>query len=199
MLAQLYAEDRICPPLYLHGLKTRAKLYAYWETYLITYTGTHAFILNHNKHITVPDIGIFMNSYNRFTYIIILVTNLCLFRSLVYGTELILIAILYLLRTYTYDRLIFIPISRRTHLYLSPVGHILILVSRRTHTYIDFLICDIEPLHILRLISRRTHTYAYLSSDIYLCLSLEGHILIQISQRTYIRLILILVLRILYL
>ena len=47
--------------------------------------------------------------------------------------------------------------------------------------------------------TRRTHTYAYLPSDIYLCLSLEGHILIQISQRTYIGLILILVLRILYL
>ena len=84
-------------------------------------------------------------------------------------------------------------------LFRSPVGHIFILISRRTHTYIDFLICDTELRHILILISRRTHTYAYLPSDIYLCLSLEGHILIQISQRTYIELILILVLRILYL
>ena len=79
------------------------------------------------------------------------------------------------------------------------VGHIFILISRRTHTYIDFLVCDTKLIHILTLISCRTHTYAYLPSDIYLCLSLEGHILIQISQRTYIGLILILVLRILYL
>ena len=137
-----------------------------------------------------------MNSYNTFTYIILLVTNLCLFRSLVYGIELILITILYLLKTYTYGRLILIPISCMTHiytylpqdtyLYLSPVGHILILISRRTHTYIDFLVCDTELIHILILISRQTHTYAYLPSDIYLWLSLEGYILIHISQRTYI-------------
>ena len=84
-------------------------------------------------------------------------------------------------------------------LFHSLVGHIFILISCRTHTYIDFLVCDTELIHILIPISRRTHTYAYLPSDIYLCLSLEGHILIQISQRTYIGLILILVLRILYL
>ena len=65
----------------------------------ITYTEAHALILNHNKHITVTDLRIFMNSYNIFTYIIILVTNLCLFRSLVYGTELILRA------SYTYSEL----------------------------------------------------------------------------------------------
>ena len=35
------------------------------------------------------------------------------------------------------------------------------------------------------LISRSTHTYAYLPSDIYLCLSLVGHILIQISRMRY--------------
>ena len=35
------------------------------------------------------------------------------------------------------------------------------------------------------LISRRTHTYAYLPSDIYLCLSPVGHILILISRRTH--------------
>ena len=62
----------------------------------MTYTKTHALILNHNKHITLTDLIIFMNSSNRFTYIIILVTNLCLFRFLVYGIELILIANLYL-------------------------------------------------------------------------------------------------------
>ena len=82
-------------------------------------------------------------------------------------------------------------------LFRSPVGHIFTLISRRTHTYIYFLVCDTKLIHILILISRRTHTYVYLLSDIYLCLSLEGHILIQISQMTYIGLILILVLRIL--
>ena len=84
-------------------------------------------------------------------------------------------------------------------LFCSPIGHIFILISRRTHTYIDFIVCDTELIHIRILISRRTHTYAYLLSDIYLCLSLEGHILIQISQMTNIGLILIFVLRILYL
>ena len=84
-------------------------------------------------------------------------------------------------------------------LFRSPVGHKFILISRRPHIYIDFLVCDTELIHILILISHRTHTYAYLPSDIYLCLSLKGYILIQISQRTYIGLILILVLRILYL
>ena len=71
-------------------------------------------------------------------------------------------------------------------LFRSPVGHIFILISHRTHTFIDFLVCDTELIHILILISRRTHTYAYLPSNIYLCLSLEGCILIQIFQRTYI-------------
>ena len=33
-------------------------------TYLITYTDTHAFILNHDKHIIETNIKIFMNSYN---------------------------------------------------------------------------------------------------------------------------------------
>ena len=77
----------------------------------------HTFILNHNKHITVIDIIIFMNSYNTFTCIFILVTNLCFFRYLEYGTELIRITNLYLLRSYTDDRLILIPISRRIHTY----------------------------------------------------------------------------------
>ena len=46
--------------------------------------------------------------------------NLLLFRSLVYGTELILIriTILHLLESYSYSRLILILISFRTHTYL---------------------------------------------------------------------------------
>ena len=83
----------------------------------MTYTETHALILNHNNHIIVTDIRIFMNSYNKFTYIIILVTNLCLFSSLVYGTELI-----HILRL----------ISRRTHTYTS-ISLILVQISRRSY------------------------------------------------------------------
>ena len=71
-----------------------------------------------------------MNSYNKFTYIIFLVTNLYLFRSLVYGTEPILNA------TYTYSDLTLIA---DLFLFRSPVGHILILISHRTHTYSDSL------------------------------------------------------------
>ena len=92
-----------------------------------------------------------MNSYNTFTYIIILVTNLCLFRSLVYGTELILIA------THTYSEL---TLMADLLLFRSPVGHIFILISRRTHTYIDFLICGTKLIHIL--IQRYLSTYSYL-------------------------------------
>ena len=113
----------------------------------MTYTETHALILNHNKHLTVTDIIIFMHSYNTFTYIIILVTNLCLFRYLVCGTELILITNLYLLGSYTYGRLILIQI-----LYL-----------------FRFLVCCTELIQyfylsqlILISISRRSYrTYAY--------------------------------------
>ena len=75
----------------------------------------------------MTDIIIFMNSYNTFTYIIILVTNLCLIRSLVYGTELILTQILHLWQTYSYSGLPY-----NTYLSLSPIGHILILISRRS-------------------------------------------------------------------
>ena len=116
----------------------------------MTYTKTHALILNHNNHITITDLKIFKNSYNRFTYIIILVTNLCLY-----------------IKSYTYGRLILIPISRRMH------------------TYIDFLVCDTELIHILILVSRMTYTYTYLPYDIYLYLSPVGHILIPISRRTH--------------
>ena len=124
-----------------------------------------------------------MNSYNKFTYILILVTNLCLFRFLIYGTELILIANLYLLRSYTYGRLILIPISRRSHtytylsydtyLYLSPVGHILILISRRTHTYSD------SSYTVLNL-------YIYLDGDTYLHTHTSIYlIIVRISRRSY--------------
>ena len=95
----------------------------------MTYTETHALILNHNKHKQEQISKSFGNSYNTFTYIIILVTNLCFFRYLVYGTELILIKNLYLLRSYTDDILILIPISRRTHTYAC-IRRILIQVSQ---------------------------------------------------------------------
>ena len=95
-----------------------------------TYTETYALILNHNNHITITDLRIFRNSYNRFTYIIILVTNLCLFRFLVYGTEFILRA------TYTYS---YLTLMADLFLFRFPVGHILILISRRTHTDSDSL------------------------------------------------------------
>ena len=70
-----------------------------------------------------------------------------LFRSLVYGIELILILIenLYLLGSYTYSRLILIWVLYLYHsdliliadlfLFQSPIGHILILISRRAHNY----------------------------------------------------------------
>ena len=145
MLAQLYAEAFGRHLLYLHGLKTRAKLYALWETYLITYTNTDAFILNHNTHITITYLRIFRNSYNIFTYIVFLVTSLCLY-----------------IKYYTYGRRILILISRRMHTYIdflicdTELIHILILISRLTYTY-TYLPYDIylyvSPVgHILILI-----------------------------------------------
>ena len=93
----------------------------------MTYTDTHALILNHNKHITVTDLRIFMNSYNTFTYIIILVTNLYLYRSLVYGTELVLRA------TYTYSEL---TLMADLFLFRSPVRVTeLIPIRRYLYTY----------------------------------------------------------------
>ena len=128
----------------------------------ITYTKTHALILNHNKHITVTDLIIFMNSYNRFTYIIILVTNLCLY-----------------IRSYTYDILILILISRMTHTYIdflvcgTELIHILILISRMTHNYSD------SSYTILNLyIYLNRGTYPHIHTSIY-------HILVQISRRSY--------------
>ena len=120
----------------------------------MTYTETHALILNHNKHNQEHISKSSGNSYNTFTYIIILVTNLCFFRYLVYGTEVILITNLYLLRSYTNDRLILIPISRRTHTYAC-IRRILIQVSQRTYisTYTD------TYLRLITIqISQRTYT-----------------------------------------
>ena len=94
----------------------------------MTYICTHALILIYSKHITVTDIRIFTNSYNKLIhllvliaklylfkfpvgYILVLIENLCLFRFPVEVTELILILLadLYLYRgthryyrTYTY-------------------------------------------------------------------------------------------------
>ena len=121
----------------------------------MTYTKTHALILNLNKPITLTDLRIFRNSYNRFTYIIILVTNLCFFRYLVYGTELILITNLYLLRSYTDDKLILIPISLRTHTYAC-IRRILIQVSQRTYIYRTYTDACLRLIIIL--ISQRTYT-----------------------------------------
>ena len=111
----------------------------------ISYTKSHAFILNHKYHKTITDIGIFRNSYNNFAYILIPITNLCLLTSLVCRTELLLILItnLYLLGSYTYSRLILIRILYLQQAYpysdliliaglflcRSPIGHILMLVS----------------------------------------------------------------------
>ena len=122
----------------------------------MTYTETHALILNHNKHKQEHISKSSGNSYNTFTYIIILITNLCFFRYLVYGTELILITNLYLLRSYTDDRLILIPISRRTHTYAYS-RRTLIQVSQRTYIYRD-----------LYLYLSQTYNYSNLPNDIYL-------------------------------
>ena len=57
----------------------------------ITYTYTHALILFYSKHITVTDIRICMNSYNKLIHILVLIVDLYLFRSTVGVTELIFI------------------------------------------------------------------------------------------------------------
>ena len=69
----------------------------------------------YSKQITVTDIRIFMNSYNKLIQIFVLITDLCLFRSPVEVTKLILILIL-LVDLYLY---------RGTHRYI------------RTYTYIE--------------------------------------------------------------
>ena len=118
-----------------------------------------------------------MNSYNTFTCIFILVTNLCFFRYLEYGTELILITNLYLLRSLIDDKLILIPISRRIHTYAC-IRRILIQVSQRTYIYRTYT--DICLRLIIIQISQRTYIYRTYTDT---CLRL---IIIQISQRTYI-------------
>ena len=106
-----------------------------------------------------------MKSYNTFTYIIILVTNLCLFRSLVYSTKLILIAI-------TYSEL---TLMANLFLFQSPVGHIFILISRRSsqnlclyrgtlryykvYTYTTRLILILQSLHLFGGTSRYYRDY----------------------------------------
>ena len=102
-----------------------------------------------------------MNSYNTFTFIIILVTNLCFFRYLVYGTELIRITNLYLLRSYTYGRFILIPISRRTHNYAC-IKRILIQVSPK----------DIHIRLILMILYLYYGTYTYITNLILVLRSL---------------------------
>ena len=126
----------------------------------MTYTETHALILNHNKHKQEQISKSSGNSYNTFTYIFILVTNLCFFRYLDYGTELIRIT------TYTYLDLI---LMTNLFLFQSLVGHVFIPISRKTHTYLDFLVCSIELIHIL--IRRYLSTYSYLSQA-YTCFDL---------------------------
>ena len=85
-----------------------------------------------------------MYSYNRFTYIIILVTNLCLFRSLVYSAKLILRS------TYTYlDLTLMVDLF----LFRSPVGHIFILISS--------LYLFRSPVRVTELIHIRRYLYTY--------------------------------------
>ena len=71
----------------------------------------------YSKQITITYIRIFMNSYNKLIHILVLITDLCLFRSLVGVTKLILILILladlYLykgthryIKTYTYTEVL---------------------------------------------------------------------------------------------
>ena len=84
----------------------------------------------------------------------------CFFRSLVYGIELILIriAILHLLGSYSYSRLILIPISRRTHTYsdsLYAVSSLYIYEGTYTHTGTSIYLVLVQ-------ISRRSYrAYTY--------------------------------------
>ena len=123
------------------------------------------------KHKTITDIRIFKHSYNE------LIQLLRLTQTYTYH-----ILTLYLLRSYTHGRLVLLPISRRTHtysdslytvlnlyiyLYLSPVGHILLLVSDvylfkspKGHTFRTYT--DTCLGLIIIQISRRSHrTYSY--------------------------------------
>ena len=126
----------------------------------ISYRESHAFILNHKYHQTITDIGIFRNLYHNFAYILIPITNLCLFKSFVCRTELLLIFI----TTYTYLGLTLIAdlflFGSYTHsvqiLYLYYGTHIglteLILVLRNLYWYFRSYTCItilILELHIL--------------------------------------------------
>ena len=85
--------------------------------------------------------------------------NLLLFKSLVYGTELILIciAILHLLGSYSYSRLILIPISHRTHTYSDSSYAVLSLYIYKgtyAHTTSIYLI-------LVQISSRSYRAYTY--------------------------------------
>ena len=149
-----------------------------------------------------------MNSYNTFTYIIILVTNLCLFRSLVYGTELILLVNLYL----SHVGHILMLVSD-VYLFRSPKGHIyrtytcltdLILVLQSIYLYIGSYNCITELILVFQslylyyktyscisdliLILRNlylyygTYSYAKVPVGSYWFISPEGHIFVLISD-----------------
>ena len=90
-----------------------------------------------------------MNSYNKFTYLLIFVTPCSDLSYTVLN--------LYLQQTYTHSDL---TLMADLFLFRSPIGHIFILISRRTHTYIDSLVCGTELIHIL--IRRYLSTYSYL-------------------------------------
>ena len=78
MLAQQYAKDHRRPSLYLHGLKPVLSFTLSGKH--MTYTYTHALILIYNKHITVTDIRICMNSYSKLIHILVLIADLYLSR-----------------------------------------------------------------------------------------------------------------------
>ena len=80
---------------------------------------------------------------------ILISRSLYLFRFLINGTELILITILYLLRNYTYGRLILI--GSYTHGKLILIGSF--TYSSRILFLFGFLICCIELIHVRILIS----------------------------------------------
>ena len=80
------------PSLYLHGLKTCAKLYAYWETYdLYLYTCIDNLVQEayNNNRYTEKNIRISMN-YNKLIHLLVLIVDLYLFRSPVGVTKRIL-------------------------------------------------------------------------------------------------------------
>ena len=72
--------------MYLHGLKLVPSFTLSGKH--MTYTYTHALILIYSKPKTLTDIQkqiseLFMNSYNKFIYILVLIADLYLFISLV--------------------------------------------------------------------------------------------------------------------